>query len=269
MKNTAIEIGSRCLAVFLLLLLAGCSAEPASGRPERILSLSTAATHILTELGAPPAAIDEYGRIAAGENPPPVIGKGSAVSQEKVAELGIDCAVIWYYQNDAAKRFRESGIRVVSVPPPRLSNCPELILRLGELTGRMEKARELAEVFRRKLARLSDARGDAPRRVYFELYSSGKAAADESYLGDLLRAAGGRSIQRKSGLVSTEYVAEAAPEVIFFVENFGSAEEIAARPGFASTPAVRNGRIYPVPRRLTVEGLAPLEAIAYLNDKMR
>ena len=76
--------------VFLILtlcLLAGCSPEREAKTPQRILSLSTAATHILTELEVPPCAIDEYGRIAAGSPPPAVIGKGAAVSREKIAEL--------------------------------------------------------------------------------------------------------------------------------------------------------------------------------------
>ncbi len=252
-----------------LLWFAGCSPRQAEKTPERILSLSAAATHILTRLGAPPAAIDEYGRIAAGENPPPVIGKGSAVSQEKVAELGIDCAVIWFYQEELEQRLRESGLRVVKVSAARLAGHPELILRLGALVGKEERARELAESFRRELARISSPEGAGERRVYFELYAPGKAAGDDSYIGDLLRAAGGRSIVGRGGPTGAEQVVESLPEVIFYIEGFGSAEEIAARPGFASTPAVREGRIRPVPRRLTVEGLAPLEAVEYLRNQMR
>ncbi|UKI30409.1 MAG: hypothetical protein L6W00_20965 [Lentisphaeria bacterium] len=71
--------------VFLLLtlcLLAGCAPERNAKTPQRLLSLSTAATHILTELELPPCAIDEYGRIAAGSPPPAVIGKGGRLAGE-------------------------------------------------------------------------------------------------------------------------------------------------------------------------------------------
>lgn len=250
-----------------LLLLAG-SLAGTEKCPERILSLSAAATHILTELGCPPAAIDEYGKIAAGKNPPPVIGKGSAISQEKLAELKIDCAVIWYYQREAEKLFRLKGIRVETVAKLRLENYPGLIMRLGKLAGKTEAAEKLCAGFKTKL-KTREAAEREPVRVYFELYSAWKGAGDESYVGDLLRAAGGRSSIRKSGLISAETLIENAPEVIFYIEGFGSPGEIAARPGFASLPAVKNHRIYPVNRRLVTEGLAPLEAIKYLQSRMR
>ncbi len=257
------------VAAGVLLLLTGCPRQENARLPERILSLSTAATHILTRLGTPPAAIDEYGRVAAGINPLPVIGKGSAVSRERLTELGIDCAIVWYYQADAEKQFRDSGIRVEKVPQVRLSTYPELMLRLGKLTGKNAEAKILADTFRRELSRNSIPEDRTPRRVYFELYGPGKAAGGESYLGDLLRAAGGESILPRTGLTGMESVVESAPEVIFFIEGFGSAEEIEKRPGLASSPAVKNGRVHPVPRRLTIEGLAPLEAIEYLKQKMR
>lgn len=258
--------------VFLLLtlcLLAGCAPERNAKTPQRLLSLSTAATHILTELELPPCAIDEYGRIAAGSPPPAVIGKGRAVSREKIAELGIDGVIVWYYQTQEAERFRNEGLSVTIVPALRLAEYPELILRLGDVTGKRERARKLAEAFHRQLERLSVPEEVSVRRVCFELYSPGKIVGDASYLGDLIRAAGGKSIVSKTGLISAEAVIEAAPEVIFYVEGFGSAAEIAARSAYAGTPAVRNGRICAVPRRLTVEGVAPLETIDFLKHYMR
>ena len=256
------------IALLLFFAVAGCSPDPAKeGVPTRILSLSTAATHILFELGTPPVAIDEYGRDAAGEPAPEVIGKGSAVSLEKIAELEVDCAVVWFYQKEAAERFRNAGLRVEVVEPLRLKDHAALIIRLGELVGEEEKARELALNFERELAAIVPKTG-ATRRVYFELYSAGKAAGAASYIGDLLRAAGGESVIPASRIASAEHLAEIAPEVIFFVEGFGNAEELAARPGLATSPAVKHNRIYPVPRRLIVEGLAPLEAIGFLKEKI-
>mgnify|MGYP000846358955 FL=1 len=259
----------RIFLILILCLLAGCAPERKVKTPQRILSLSTAATHILTELEVPPCAIDEYGRIAAGSPPPVVIGKGSAVSREKIAELGIDGVILWYYQEEAAERFRNEGLPVTVIPALRLAEYPELILRLGEVTGKTELAQKLAEAFRRRLEQISVPAEGSARRVCFELYSPGKIAGDASYLGDLIRAAGGKSIVSKTGLISAEAVVEAAPDVIFYIEGFGNAAEIAARSAYSGTPAVRNGRIHAVPRRLTVEGIAPLETINFLKQYMR
>ena len=221
---------SRYIFLFLAFCsLTGCAPERKAQTPQRILSLSTAATHILTELEVPPCAIDEYGRIAAGSPPPAVIGKGTAVSREKIAELGVDGVILWYYQEEAAERFRNEGLPVTVIPAVRLAEYPELILRLGEVTGKTERAQELAEAFRGRLERISVPAKVPARRVCFELYSPGKIAGDASYLGDLVRVAGGKSIVSKTGLISAEAVVEAAPDVIFYIEGFGSAAEIAAR----------------------------------------
>jgi iron complex transport system substrate-binding protein len=260
----------KCLYALLLFLLAVgvCGAEPVK-KPERILSLSAAATHIMTRLGSPPAAIDEYGKIAAGKNMPPVIGKGSAVSQEKIVDLNIDAAIIWYYQVALAKVLQTKGIRVETVGSTRLSGYPGLIRQIGKLTGRHPEAEKLAAEFKTKLKTVAANSTSKPVRVYFELYSEGKCSGDQTYLGDLVRAAGGQNIVDKNGLISLETVIEKSPEVIFYIEGFGKPKEIAARPGISSTPAAKNKRIYPVNRRLVVEGLAPLEAIKYFKSHMR
>jgi iron complex transport system substrate-binding protein len=251
-----------------ILLFSTCGLFGDEKYPERILSLSAAATHILTELGQPPAAIDEYGKIAAGKHPPPVIGKGSAISQEKIAELKIDCAILWYYQRGAEKMLKNKGLRVEMIAAPRLENYPDLIMRLGKLTGKTKRAEKLRADFKAGLKTLKTA-DEKPLRVYFELYSEWKGAGSESYVGDLLKAAGGCSIIKKTGLISAETVIEKLPEVIFYIEGFTDAEKIASRPGFASIPAVKNRRIYPIKRRLVTEGLAPLEAVKYLKSLMR
>lgn len=255
------------ILVLLICGAVGCIGESESIQP-RILSLSAAATNILIRLGFPPAAIDEYGKIAAGKTIPPVIGKGSAVSREKIVELNIDTAVLWYYQIALAGELKQKGIRVETVAPPRLATYPDLIRQLGELTGKKAKAEQLCKEFSAALNK-SASPGGKKLRVYFELYADGKCVGKESYIGDLLKVAGGESIVRKTGLVSQETIISKSPEVIFYIKDFGNTEAILRRPGIANTPAARNRRIYPVSRRLIIEGIAPLKAIEYLKTCMR
>ena len=260
----------RIIFILCLLSISSWLKGETKSHPRRILSLSAAATHILTQLGQPPAAIDKYGKIGAGRKTPPIIGKGSALSQEKLVELAIDCVVLWYYQNDAAELFRRKGLRVEKVPTIRLANYPQLIMTLGALVNRSEKAEILCNDFKEKFKTITKKSvAKKPLRVYLELYSKGKCAGDKSYAGDLVRAAGGRCITPKTGLISTEMVIESEPEVIFYIKEFGKPEEIKARPGFANTPAVKKGKLYPLERRFITAGLAPLEAIKYLKSCMR
>jgi iron complex transport system substrate-binding protein len=272
-------VASRRLFCAALLALTLLAASPAAGDtsaaaapPQRILSLSCAATHILLSLGRAPAAIDEYGRIATGGQLLPVVGRGSMLSQERLVELQIDCVLLWSYQTDVGEWCRQHGLRAEVIPPLRLQQVPALIARLGALTDAVETATALVAEFTAALAALDKTphrRAAPPVAVYLELYAPGKAAGDETYVGDLIRAAGGRSVVRRSGLVSLEAVLENAPEVIFYLAGHGDAAAIQAQPGLRNTPAVRHGRVYPVERRLIVEGLAPLEAIAFFQQHLK
>ena len=75
-------------------------------------------------------------------------------------------------------------------------------------------------------------------------------------------------MNQKTGLVSAENLLEHKPEIIFYVEGHGSVDEIRNRPGFSQFPAVRNNRIYAVPRRMITEGIAPLEAVEFFRNQI-
>ena len=254
--------------LFLLFIIGGCSprekTQERAETPKKILSLSAAATKVLLDLGVPPAAIDEYGMIAAGDRKIPVIGKGSAVSREKMVELGINYVILWDYQSDAARLFRKDGLGVFELSPSRLDLYEALIWKLGVMLGRKEKAKQLILEFEKQIE--NSPPPEKRKNVYFELYGPMKSAGKESYTGDLLAKAGGVLLNKKTGLISSEKLLEHQPEIIFYVEGFTSEEEIIKRPGFSGFPAVKNKRIYAVPRLLVTEGLAPLEAIRFFRN---
>ena len=253
--------------ILAALLWSGCSAEkkrsPAAGR---ICSLSAAASVILCKLGAPPAAVDHYSSpfVPAGV---PVIGKGTALQLEKILELQIATLVVWSYQVNAVSHLKRHGIRIIALEPVRMKNYPELVRQLARLAGKEQKGRELVRMYEQKIP-LSGA-GTLPKRVYLELYSRNRGAGDDSYAGDLLRAAGGQSILKNTSLAGTEHIIGKNPEIIFFAGEPASVSEIMARPGFANVEAVRRKAVFPVPRRLLVEGAFPDEAVAYFKKRIQ
>ena len=107
--------------------------------------------------------------------------------------------------------------------------------------------------------------------VYIELYAQWKSPAKAGYIDEILNRAGGKLAVSGSfnGTVSPEAVALAKPEVIFFVEGFGSAEELSNRVALRNSPAVKNKKIYAVPRKLVCEGVAPEELLKFLSDKIK
>lgn len=255
-----------CLLCLMLNYVQTAQAEPGK---LRILSLSAAATHILNALEHPPAAIDQYGLIAAGDNPPPVLGRGSAVSLEKITALQINCVILWHYQRDAARLFRRRGLQVLQIQPIRLHTYPDLLMKLGEFTGKTVRAAELCAKFTKDLQTLNEQQSkQRPIRVYFELYSEWKAVGNQSFPGDLLRVSGGFCPVEKTSLLSPEHILEFAPEVIFFIEGSADPKELARRPGLSGSAAARCKRIYAVDRSLITEGLAILEAMVFFREKL-
>ena len=108
------------------------------------------------------------------------------------------------------------------------------------------------------------------QKVYFELYAPWKTLDCNGFTASLLARCGGslcvNSLQH--GTVSPEAVCQAAPEVIFYVEGFGTADELAQRAALRNTPAVEKQRIYAVPRYLLCEGVAPDELIKFFCEKL-
>ena len=254
--------------VLLSLAVTGSHRALGQSEPLRILSFSTAASHILLALGHPPVAIDQYGRIACPDEAIPVIARGGTVSFEKVVELGVNQVLIWYYQDDLERLFRRRGIAVSVLPPLRLHNYASLLGELGKLTGKEQRAELLQAQFSDALDSLQAAAVEVLTPCYFELYSDWKAAGQESYIGDLLRVAGASCPEAKTALLSAERVLAFAPQIIFYVDGFGSKKELLSRPGLASSPAAKNGRVYAVDRRYVSEGLDILAAIEFFRSKL-
>ena len=257
----------RLFSIILLLLLGtGCAEEKKPSLPKRICSLSTAGSAVLCSLGTPPAAVDHYSAGVVPEGTA-VIGKGTAVSAEKILELEIDTLLVWSYQLPAVEHLKRHGVRVIPLEPVRLKSFPAMVEKLGCLAGKEDKARQLAEKYKRILHLPASAQ-KVPKRVYLELYTRNRGAGELSYAGDLLKAAGGRSILEKSSLTGSEYIIKSNPEVIFFVEGFSSADEIMKRQGYSTIEAVKRKAVFPVPRHLLVEGAFPLEAVEHFKKRM-
>ena len=261
------QMGRLFSMVLAVLLSAGCTAEKKTApAANRICSLSAAASVILCKLGAAPAAVDHYSSpfVPAGI---PTVGKGTALQLEKILELGIDTLVVWSYQVNALSHLKRHGIRIMALEPVRMKNYPELVKQLALLAGKEKEGRELVRAYEQKIPH--PASGSAPKRVYLELYSRNRGAGESSYAGDLLRAAGGQSILKNTSLAGTEYIIGKNPEIIFVAGDTASVREIMERPGFSTVEAVRRKTVFPVPRRLLVEGAFPAEAVEYFKKRIQ
>ena len=260
----------------LVLLLTGCGKTPAVQmvKPEnlRILSLVTCADHIITELGAKDkiAAIDRHGRVLDSMQDVPVTVAGGMVSREMLRKYKINHAVIWYYQQNLIPVFEQEGVGVTVIPAVNSKSYIKVVQELGLLCNKRSEAEKLAAKFRQTIPEIFPIK-HKPVTVYMELYTPWKAPSEVGYMGEMLSYAGCQlaAAGKINGTVSPEAVALAKPEVIFFVEGFGSAEELAGRPALRNTPAVKNRKIYAIPRKLVCEGVAPEELLKFLSNNIK
>ncbi|MBE6369290.1 MAG: hypothetical protein E7056_03905 [Lentisphaerae bacterium] len=271
-------------AIFMLvaasvgLFCSSCGESSGVKRPSaeelRILSLVTAADHILSELGCGDkiAAIDRHGKILPAMADKAVIAVGSTISREMLHQYKINCAVVWYYQQELAEFLRKEGVFVYTVSPINLQTYCHLVDDLAELCGKKVAAEPLISKFD---AAISGENNDTsvPVKVYMELYAPWKVPAIDSYIGAILSLAGGVQAVEPAGanisVVSPEAVAMAEVEAVFYVENFASAAEIISRPALRNSSAAKNKHIFAVPRELLCEGVAPERLLKFFKEKLQ
>lgn len=263
-----------CIAVFMG-FIGGCTpskkiaAVPAAEQL-RILSTVTAADHIISELGCAEKiiCIDKHGKILPSMEKALVAVSGNSVSREVLLKHRINCAVVWYYQRDLIALLERENIYTVVIEPITFDKYPDTVRQLGELCSRQEQAGSIIEKFVTQTAAMK--RDEKIKNVYVELYAPWKTPGKNGYISSIMQLAGGRLIAPENGgTVSPEAVAIAKVEAIFYVENFAAVSEIASRTALRNAPAVKNKRIYAVPRHLVSEGVAPEELLKFFNEKIK
>ena len=168
------------------------------------------------------------------------------------------------------------GLPLLVPAPTSVADVAGDLRTIGAALGVTARGEEAAERFLADLEALSVPPGDVPVLVEWwprPVYTPG----GDSWVTELLAMAGGRnpfaSVEAPSFPASTEDVQQAAPEAIVIswcgVPTAKYRTEIVARrPGWEDVPAVRSGRIHPIPEawlgrpgpRL-VEGLRALRGV--------
>ncbi|WP_149360997.1 ABC transporter substrate-binding protein [Lolliginicoccus suaedae] len=224
--------------------------------PERIVSLSPAVTEMLfaIDAGDQVVAVDEYSNYPS--DAPVTDLSGFSPNIEAIASYDPDLVIVSAYGDEIVPQLGALGITTFVAPddPTVIDNVYEQITGLGTLTGNAPEARDLVERMRADLGKLIE---DAPQRdepltYYIEIDDTYWTYTAGSLVGSLLEQLGLRNIADDEASVSTQLSAEAIvaadPDVIFLMNSgFGvDAEAVAARPGWGTITAVRDGAIFPL-----------------------
>jgi iron complex transport system substrate-binding protein len=219
--------------------------------PQRVVSLVPSHTETVCALGACERLV---GRDAFSDFPVevqglPELGSAFAPDLEALVALRPDLVLVDEYSG-AADALAPLGIPVYAGTPQRLDEVFEVIERLALLLGTPDEAALLRDRLRGELDAVSAlvAGRDRPT-VFYEVDPSPYSVGPDGYIGALIELAGGANVVPGElgdfPLVDPEFVVASDPQVIVLADApYGvSAEMVAARPGWASIAAVRDGRV--------------------------
>ncbi len=252
--------------------------------PERIVCLTEETTETLYLLGEQHRIVGISGytvRPPRARQEKPRVSAFISADMPKILALQPDLVLTFSdLQADLVASLVRAGINVHAFNQRSVAEILDMIRLLGALVGAPDRAKVLSDELAANVEatrRRTSGRGTRPR-VYFEEWDE-PMISGISWVSELVGAAGGDDIfperasckSARDRIVTPDDVIRRAPDVVigsWCGKKFKS-EKFAARPGFASLPAVRNGRLHeiksplilqPGPAALT-DGLAALEAI--------
>jgi len=244
--------------------------------PQAIASLSAGHTEILYAIGAADAmtAVDNTSDCPAAAVTLEHVDAFSP-SVESIVALEADVVVLFFDPGDLVQSLEDLDVSVLMMPSPStISGVYEQIEILGDATGHAAEADTLITSMKAAVSEVTnDLAGlDAPT-FFHELDNTYYTAGPGSFIADLYDQLSAENIAEATGQsfpqMSAEAIIAADPQVIILAdEDAGeSADTVAARPGWDSIAAVRDGRVHVIsPDIVSRPGPRLVEALETLAD---
>ena len=222
--------------------------------PQRIASLSPAATEVLFAIGAGDqvAAVDKF-----SDYPPEAKTRQQLdafePSVEAIAGAQPDLVFVFYDPGNLVDGLARAGLTVFFLETPTsVEGVLEQIRLLGQATGHPQEADELVATMQQAIGDIQEQVADVEQgpRLFHEVDNQLYTVAPASFVGSLYTILKAQNIAAGTDQafpqLSQEAIIEANPEVIILGDAAGgeTAETVKARPGWGSISAVKNSRIY-------------------------
>lgn len=255
------------LLVALLFILSGCSAEKQAAvqdsetdTEERIVATTMSTVEIMEKLD-----LDLVGVPTTSDTVPErykditKVGNAMNPDVEIIKSLNpTDVLSVTTLEYDLASGFKEMGLPTTFVDFQSIESMKQEILKLGEKYNREEQAQELAAVYTNKVQEVQESvKGKESPKVLVLLGIPGSylVATNESYIGNLVKLAGGTNVIQDQSVEflasNTEYLHQSNPDIILrlahgmpkeVVEMFD--EEFETNDIWKHFSAVQNNRVY-------------------------
>ena len=188
--------------------------------------------------------------------------------------------MVWDTGNKAEdiNQLKSLGFKLYSSSPQTLEDVAKEIEELGQLTGHVEQANQVATDYRRELLRLrNENAAKSEPKVLYQLWSTPlMTVAKNSWIQQIIGVCHGKNVFYDAASdypqVSLENVLLTLPEVILQSEEEGNVKGIDWRK-WTEIPAVKNQHIYQLNadllHRATPRALLGVKAVCDALDKAR
>lgn len=253
--------------------------------PQRIVCLTEEPTETLYALGEQARIVGISGftvRPARARREKPKVSAFTSAKTDAILALRPDLVIGFSdIQADIAAELVRRGVEVWIANHRSVEGILDYIRRLGALVGAAAKANDYADELQRGIDQVARQAARLPQRprVYFEEWDTPMISGIR-WVSELLAIAGGDDIFAERAieplaknriLADGDEVIRRAPDIIIgsWCGKKFRPEQVAARPGWAQIPAVRQGELHEVKSPLILQpgpaalsdGLAALAAI--------
>ncbi|MFY9782561.1 MAG: ABC transporter substrate-binding protein [Acidimicrobiales bacterium] len=227
-------------------------------RPTAIVSLSPTATEMLYAIGAGPQvkAVDSYSDYPPGA--PVTKLSGYTLNVEAIAKYSPDLVVV--AEDPSNFNTEMADLKIPVIYDDAAANLRQAYSQyglLGQATGHVAQATTEVASIKAKIAHIVATTPHAPKGTtyYYELDPTYYSVTSQTFVGKLFSLLGLMSIADSAKGVaasggypqlSAEFILKANPTYIFLADTIcckASARSIAARPGWSTLSAVKDGRV--------------------------
>jgi len=229
--------------------------------PHRVICLIPSVVDIMYSLGAGAdvAAISDFTKYPKEALQKPSIGLPLSPSIEAIVALHPDLVLGSGDLNvlESAGSLQRLGIPVFMVDPHGIDGIYASILSIGKALNRETAADTLVAQLRTRveLVKARVARKPKLRVLMAIWYDPVMTIGKKAFIGELIEAAGGRSvtddIAQEWPEISLESIVSRQPDALLFIKGSKlTAEDLKARPGWEHVKAVQQGRVFYVDDRI-------------------
>jgi iron complex transport system substrate-binding protein len=229
--------------------------------PRRIVCLTEEPTEVLYALGEQERIVGISGftvRPPRARREKPKVSAFTSAKIDKILELRPDFVVGFSdIQAGIAAELVRAGVEVWIANHRSVAEILDYVRRLGALVGAGAKAAAYADELQRGLDAVAAAVPAGPRpKVYFEEWDEPRITGIR-WVAELVRIAGGedifperaeKSLARDRILADDAETIARAPDIVFgsWCGKKFRPELVAARPGWAGVPAVRDAQLFEI-----------------------